>query len=218
MTLFHIPIHLIASYFLLSVSAIIYGGFWIWAVYHAFTTPRANLGQRAFWAGSMFVNPASAIWYWYIWKRWAFWLLFTPILGAFISLPLIVRSVLSKADETVITKVLFALGNPQFVFTVSILISFSLIVRLVALLHLARNSDLTAMDRNDWVVALALPVFGFGAALAYCAKYKRLWALASLAWWVIIAFSLRFILQNIGAAVIVAGEERRELYRTNHTD
>lgn len=46
---------------------------------------------------------------------------------------------------------------------------------------------MSALDRNDWIVALALPIFGFGAGIAYCAQHRRNWALGSLLWWVILA-------------------------------
>lgn len=202
------PIH-----FLFVFSAAAYAVFWIWAIVHAARTPKAGVDQRVYWAGAMFVNPSSAIWYWYVWKRWAFWTLFTPLLGFSVSLPFVVRSLLSKADETNLTNALFALGSSRLVVVIAALMIFPLLLRLAALLHLGRNTDLSAMNRNDWVVSLALPVFGFGAGVAYCARYRRTWAIASLIWWVAIAVSFRAVTTNVAQALIPAGEERREQFR-----
>lgn len=199
---------------LLAVSAAGYAAFWIWGMVHASSTPKASPAQRVFWAGSMFVNPSMAVWYWYIWKRWAFWLLFTPIFGLSVSLPFVVRSLLSRADATKLTNALFALGTQRLVVLVAVLLVFPLILRLAALLHLGRNTELSAMQRNDWVVGLALPVFGYGAGLAYCARYRRVWALVSIVWWIAVAISLPLMFTNIARALIPAGEERREEFRT----
>ncbi len=195
---------------LFSVSVGIYVGFWLWAIIHAASTPKSSVKQRLFWAGSMFVNPSTAVWYWYIWKRWAFWILFTPIFGAFVSLPFVVRSLLTHAQATHLTDALFALGSQQVVLILATLFIFPLLLRLAALLHLGRNADLSAMDRNDWVVSLALPVFGFGAGMAYCARHRRIWALVSLVWWVALAFTIRYIAPNIWHALIPAGAVRRQ--------
>lgn len=208
-----LPPKYVISYILLSVSALCYGIFWAWGIVHAASTPKSSLQQRLFWSGSMLVNPSTTVWYWYIWKRWAFWLLFTPIFGAFVSLPFVVKSVLSKAAATELTNTLFALGTQRLVVIVAFLMIFPLVLRLFALLHLTRNNNLTAMDRNDWVVALAFPIFGFGAGLAYVAQYQRKWALVSLCWWVAIVLSARFMSINISDALVPAGEERREEFR-----
>lgn len=199
---------------LLSISILVYAGFWVWAMVHAILTPKARPNQRIFWAGAMFVNPSTAIWYWYIWKRWAFWTLFTPIFGAFISLPFIVRSLLSKAEATNVTNALFALGTRPVVIFVAALLVYPLILRLVALLHLGRNIHLSAMDRNDWVIAFAIPVFGFGASLAYCANHRRAWAIASLGWFALISIGSTLLIRNVIHEIIPAGEERRELFRS----
>lgn len=161
----------------------------------------------------MIANPATAIWYWYIWKRWAFFSLFTPMLLGFISLPLVVRSVLSKADETNLTNILFALGSARLVILIAALMVFPLLLRLAAILHLGKNTELSAMDRNDWIVSLALPVFGFGAGIAYCARYRRSWALIGLLWWVVIAAALVIVTQNITQALIPEGDELRMEFR-----
>ena len=201
------------AYLLFGASAFAYAVFWLWAIYHAARTPKASIAQRFFWSGAMFVNPSMAIWYWYIWKRWAFWTLFTPILGFFISLPFVVRSLLSKADATNLTNTLFGLGTSRLVIFVASLMIFPLVLRLAALLHLGRNTELSAMDRNDWVVSLALPVFGFGAGVAYCAKERRNWAIMSLVWWVAMALPVGYVASNITKALIPAGEERREEFK-----
>lgn len=194
-------------------SAAVYAYFWAWAMVHAALTPKTEPGQRLLWVGGMLVNPSAAIWYWYIWKRWAFWILFTPYLGIFVSLPVIVRSLLGKAEQTNTTQILFALGSSGALVIIACLLIFPLVLRLVALLHLGRNQEMNALDRNDWVMALALPVFGFGAGFAYCAKYKRAWAMTSLVWWVAIAVSSRYIFINVNNALLTSGEVKREEFR-----
>lgn len=208
-----LPPKYVIAYFFLGISVCIYTALWLWGIVHAASTPKSTVSQRAFWAGSMFVNPVTAVWYWYIWKRWAFWLLFTPLLVAFGSLPFVTRSLLTNAEASQVTNTLFALGTQRQVVVFATLMVFPLILRLAALLHLGRNTELTAMDRNDWVVSLALPIFGFGAGMAYCAKYRRGWAMTSLVWWVGITISSYFLFSNITKALIPAGEERREIYR-----
>ena len=162
----------------------------------------------------MFVNPSTAIWYWYIWKRWAFWTLITPIFGIFVSLPFVVRSLLSKADATNVTNMLFALGTQPLLIFVAALLVYPMVLRLVAVLHLGRNEELDAMGRNDWVIALAMPIFGFGAGLAYCAGHRRKWAIASLIWFAVMSVSVTLLAVNVSQALIPAGEQRRELFRS----
>lgn len=204
---------LTVAYILLGISIVLYVTFWIWAIVHAAITPKATKSQRGFWVGAIIANPSAAVWYWYIWKRWAFWLLFTPILGFFISLPIIVRSSLSKAEATTFTNILFALGPTRLIIFVAAIMVFPLVLRLAALLHLGRNKELSAMDRNDWVVSLALPFFGFGAGFAYCAKNLRPWAFACLVWWVAISVSFGFLWGNISRELVTAGEQTREAFK-----
>lgn len=203
----------IGEWLLLCISLLMYSGFWIWALIHALQTPRATSEQRGLWSVAMIVNPITAIWYWYVWKRWAFWTLFTPIIGLFFSLPFIVRSVVSRADATALTNALFALGSSREVIFIAALLMFPIVIGLVALLDLGKNTHLTAMDRNDWIVSLALPIFGFGAAIAYCARYRRGWAAAGLIWCLVMGISLKSVTLNISHALIPAGEERREEFR-----
>ncbi len=188
-------------------------GLWAWALLHALGTPRATWNQRLLWGIAMIVNPLTAIWYWYVWKRWAFWTLFTPILGLTFSLPLLVRSVVSRADATALTNALFALGSSRQVIVIAILLIFPMLLGLAALLHLGTNTELTAMDRNDWIVSLALPFFGFGAGIAYCARFRRAWAVLGLLWLVVIVCAFKSVSLNISHALIPAGEERREEFR-----
>ncbi len=195
------------------VSVLAYAGFWIWAIIHALQTPKADRLQRSLWVAAMIANPTTAIWYWYVWKKRAFWALFTPVLGAFLSMPLVVRSVLSKSDETVIASILYGLGSAHLVILASVLMVFPLILRLAALFHLGKNTEISAMDRNDWIVSLALPVFGFGATIAYCARYRREWAMAGLCWWLFAAVTLKIVFVNISQALIPAGVERRHEIR-----
>jgi hypothetical protein len=203
----------LAAQLLFGISLLAYAGFWLWAMVHATQTPRATNEQRMLWIVAMIANPLTAIWYWYVWKRWAFWTLFTPVLGFFLSLPFIVRSVLSHADATALTNALFALGSSRQVILVAVLMIFPLILTMAALFHLGKNTQLTAMDRNDWIVSLALPLFGFGAGIAYTARYERRWAVAGLIWMVILVASLKGVSQNISHALIPVGEEKREEFR-----
>jgi hypothetical protein len=53
--------------------------------------------------------------------------------------------------------------------------------------------------------------------MAYCAKYRREWAMTSLIWWALITASSYFLFSNITSALIPAGEERREIYMNAST-
>jgi hypothetical protein len=161
----------------------------------------------------MLLNPLTPVWYWYIWKRGVFIALFSPLLGIFLLLPFVTRSLLSKAEETFLTKILFALGNGRLVILLTVLLMFPLCLRLMALVHLGKNSELRAIDRNDWIVSLALPIFGFGSAIAYCAKYRRRWALIGLLWIAVMGVVLKGVTLNIAQALLPVGEERREEFR-----
>jgi len=198
---------------LLFASLAVFALFWAWAIVHAWRTPKASISQKLIWAGAIFVNPTSAIWYWYVWKRWAFWTLFSPLFGFFVSLPFVVRSLLSRADATNLTDALFALGTNRLVTLCAALMIFPLILKLAALLHLGKNDELDAMQRNDWVISLALPIFGYGAGMAYCAKEKRPWALAGLVWFVVLTGTIWSLEPNVVQALIKAGEIRREQFK-----
>lgn len=208
-----IPYKTVAAYVILAVSSLTYAVFWVWGMLHAAATPKTPLRQRAYWSLSLFINPSAAAWYWYIWKRWAFWVLITPLILASLSLPIAVRTLFTKAEETFLTNLLFALGPTWLIILLAGLLVFPLVVRLVALFHLGKNYELTAMDRNDWVISLALPIYGFGAGLAYCAKHKRGWAIACLTWWVVMAVILRFVGSNVLQALVPVGEEKREQFK-----
>lgn len=163
---------------------------WGWAIIHAFTTPKVAFSRRGLWVGSIFVNPLSAMWYWYIWKRWAFWFLFLPAMLFTAFLPVALEQtlrILSMRDvadrfvavmQIILTNVIDAI--PLFVAVP--LFSFPFILRLAALTHLGGNNELEAVDRNDQAVTFAIPVFGYGAAMAYCLKWRRGWATAGLIW------------------------------------
>ncbi|MFZ2804123.1 MAG: hypothetical protein WA001_02780 [Patescibacteria group bacterium] len=195
---------------LLTLSIAVFGVFWLWAMVHAWRTPKADTSQRLVWVGAILVNPIAAVWYWYVWKRWAFWTLFSPLLGFFVSLPFVASSVLSKTDASNLTYTLVALGTSHTVEIAAALMIFPLILRLAALLHIGRNDELDAMKRNDWVVSLALPIFGFGAGMAYCARERRAWALAGLVWFVALSATTWVLAPNVAQALIRAGELRRE--------
>lgn len=199
----------IAAEALLGLSVLMYAGFWVWAVIHAVQTPRATKQQRLLWGIALVANPSTAVWYWYVWKRRAFWALFTPLFGALVSLPLVVRSALSNTEATTFTYILYGLGSARLVILLAALMTFPIILRLAALFHLGKNTELSAMDRNDWIVSLALPIFGLGAGIAYCSRYRRVWAMVGLVWSVLFAFTLKTVIINISQALIPAGEERR---------
>lgn len=129
------------------------------------------------------------------------------------SLPFVVRSLLTHGEETLLTNALFALGPTWLVILLATLMIFPLFVRLAAIFHLGHNAELNAMDRNDWVISLSLPIYGLGAGMAYCAKYRRPWAIACLVWCVAIAAIAGIVGSNITQALIPAGEVKREHQR-----
>lgn len=184
------------------ISAVAYLFFWVWGIGHAWATPQATRIQKAYWVIAMLINPNTAVWYWYTWKRWAFWMLFTPYLGAFISLPFVIRSMFKRAVETNLTETLLSFGSPSFIIFLATLAIFPLILRFVAIIHLARNTKFSAMDRNDWVVSLAMPVFGFGAGLVYCAAHRRVWALVSLGWLLVLAIAMHVLILNTITTIV----------------
>jgi hypothetical protein len=168
---------------------------WGWSIIHAITTPKVDFSRRGLWVGSLAVNPLAAMWYWYIWKRWAFWALFLPAIVFTAFLPVALEQtlrILSMRDvadrfvavmEMILTYVIddipLAVAVPLF--------TFPFIFRLAALTHLGGNSELEAADRNDHAVTFALPFFGFGASMTYCLKWRKGWAVAGLIWFVSIA-------------------------------
>ncbi len=181
---------LTSRHLLFAVSSLCFTVFWGWATWHAATTPHSSLKQRIFWAGSMLLNPLTAVWYWYIWKRWAFWLLFTPLLFSFVTAPFIAKRLIAKSSSDILEQLFIQLTAPgawMLLMATSVFIVFPLILRLVALFHLSKNKNISALDRNDWIVALSLPIFGFGAGVAYCAQHRRNWAIGSLVWWLALA-------------------------------
>ncbi|MHB8831004.1 MAG: hypothetical protein ACYC44_02735 [Patescibacteria group bacterium] len=161
----------------------------------------------------MLINPSATIWYWCIWKRWAFWSFFTPLLGAFIALPIVTRSMMTKADATMLTNTLFALGSNRLVLIFAILLIYPTIMKLATVLHLAKNADIPALEKNDWVMTLALPVIGFGTALTYTAKNMKPWALVSLGWLVALSLAGQSMATNIAPILVPAGDEKREEFR-----
>lgn len=203
----------LAAFILLGISVLGFIFFWIWAVIHAYRTPRAPYGQRSFWALAILINPTATIWYWCVWQRWAFWTLFTPLIGMFIALPFVVRSLMSKADATLLTNSLFALGSNALVIFFAILLIFPIILRLMAILHLTKSTDISAMEKNDWVVTLSFPSIGYGVALFYTVRYMRSWAFAGVAWIIILMIVGRIMIANLAPSIIPAGEERREEYK-----
>lgn len=166
---------------------------WAWALIHAYTTPKVDFSRRGLWVASLAINPLATMWYWYIWKRWAFWFLFIPAVGFSAFLPFALEQtlrILSMRDvadrfvavmQVILTHVIDAI---PLIITVP-LFTFPFILRLAALAHLGGNNELEASDRNDQAVSLALPIFGYGTAVAYCLKWRRGWAIAGLVWFVL---------------------------------
>jgi hypothetical protein len=207
----------LVAYILLSISVLALAFFWLWALVHAARTPRASWGQRFIWTICLLINPSATIWYWCIWKRWAFWSLFTPLFGVFVALPLVIRSMMSKADATNMTNALFALGSNRLVIIFAAMLIYTIVIRLAVVLHLSKNTEVTAMDRNDWVLTIAMPFIGFGSALTYTAKYMKPWALASLAWLIGLGIAGKFVISNLTPIILPVGEEKRvEFIRQNH--
>jgi len=205
----------LAAFILLGISIAGFIFFWIWALIHAYRTPRAPFGQRLFWALAILMNPTATVWYWCVWQRWAFWTLFTPLIGIFIALPFVVRSLMSKADATTLTNTLFALGGNSLIIFFAILLIFPIILRLMTILHLTKSTEISAMEKNDWVVTLAFPSIGYGVAMFYCVRYLRSWAFASIAWMILLIIVGNSMISNIAPSVIPAGEEKREEYKQN---
>lgn len=179
---------------LLFLAIVLYGVLfallWGWSVIHAILTPQVAFSRRGLWTFALLINPLAATWYWYVWKRWAFWVLFLPSLGFMAFLPFTLEGMIRAfaardlADRFVsigtllVTNVLDAIPLPVML----PLAVFPIVLRLAALAHLGANKELTAADRNDQAMAFALPFFGFGAAMAYCFKWRRVWATLGLGW------------------------------------
>jgi hypothetical protein len=169
---------------------VVFAVLWCWSVVHAILTPHEEWSRRGLWTAAILINPGTAIWYWYVWKRWAFWALFGPALVFLGFLPFTLEvvvkalSVRDVADRFVAISTL--LQNTIFIhipLPILIFISvFPFMLRLVALAHLGANAQLKAADRNDYAIAFALPVVGFGGAIAYCFKWRRVWAALGLFW------------------------------------
>lgn len=199
-------------FFFLAICAFSFGVFWIWAIVHALQTPSIPWIRRLFWALTFLLNPLGIVWYWCVWKRWAFWALLTPLAGIVFALPFGISSVMTKADETAVTNALFALGNNRLVIFFAALLVFPIILRLITILHLSRNPNLQAPERNDWAVSIALPCIGIGAAFAYVSRNLIHWAFLTLVWLFLFVPLFWHVLVNITALLIPAGDAVREAY------
>lgn len=166
---------------------------WGWAIVHAYTTPRIPFSRRGLWTVALCCNPLASMWYWYIWKRWAFWILFAPTFIFAALLPELLEAVIHALSireigdrfvsiaNVFLTNILDAIPLPVAI----PLFAFPFILRLAALAHLGGNNDLEAADRNDHAVTFALPLFGFGAAMTYCLKWRRGWAVIGFCWFLL---------------------------------
>lgn len=170
--------------FISGLIACIYLSFWLLGMYHAAITPKAHVTQRCFWVGAILVNPLTCIWYWYVWKRWIFWLLFTPLFIGICSIPLFIRTAFSP-NRTIVF------------FGIMLLCIFPVLFRLATLLHMGKNSELDALRRTDWAVCFAFPLFGFGVSMIYATRYMHTWALMSLAWWLAASVSTSIFISRI---------------------
>lgn len=182
---------LLTAVFLASVLyGILFACLWGWSAVHALMTPREEWSRRGLWTVAILVNPATAIWYWYVWKRWAFWVLFLPALAFLALLPVTLEAMVQAFAARDVAERFVSLGTLFLTNVVDAipllllipLVAFPFILRLAALMHLGANSELKAADRNDYAVTFALPIFGFGGALAYCFKWRRAWATLGLVW------------------------------------
>jgi len=182
---------LLTIVFLLAILyGVLFALLWCWSAVHAILTPHEDWSRRWLWTAAILVNPSTAMWYWYVWKRWAFWVLFAPALAFLVFLPVTLDvlvqalSVRDLADRFVAIStvlqdaILVHIPLPLLIF-ISV---FPFVLRLVALAHLGANAQLKAADRNDYAIAFALPVVGFGGAIAYCFKWRRVWAAFGLLW------------------------------------
>jgi len=134
----------------------------------------------------------------------------------FVALPFVVRSLMTKADATNLTNSLYAFGSNGLVVFFAILLIYPIVLKLAVILDATSNSQLSALDRNDWVLCISFPMIGFGALMAYAVKHMRPWAFGSLAW--LLAFSIvgKAMIWNIAPLLVPAGEERRETYKEQH--
>ncbi|MFA5129594.1 MAG: hypothetical protein WC477_01595 [Patescibacteria group bacterium] len=177
-------------FFAIIAYAILLGVLWVWAILHAFSTPKIPLSRRGLWTIALVFNPSATMWYWYVWRRWAFWTLFIPAILFAAFLPLTLERVIQVLSIRDVADRFVAFITPittHFVQAIPILVAiplfaFPYILRFAALAHLGGNDKLDAADRNDQAVTFALPIFGYGGALAYCLKWRRGWALAGLVW------------------------------------
>ena len=166
---------------------------WGWAIVHAFTTPRVDFSRKGLWTLALVLNPMASMWYWYIWRRWAFWSLFTPVILFATFLPSMLERILQALSiramaDRFVNIMTVILENVIEIIPLPILIPlmvFPFILRLAALAHLGGNTNLDAPDRNDHAVTFALPVFGYGAAMTYCMRWRKGWALAGLIWFLL---------------------------------
>ena len=180
-------------FLMLVLYSVLFSVLWGWSIIHAFLTPKEPWTRRGLWMAALIVNPAAAMWYWYIWKRWGFWLLFGPALIFMLFLPatldllLNLLEVRSIADQFVQIGTLFSQNVVDAIplYALVPIVAFPIILRLAALMHLGQNTTLNAADRNDYAIAFALPFVGLGGAIAYCLKWQPLWAAFGLVWFLI---------------------------------
>lgn len=152
---------------------------WLSALHHAWQTPRTGVLKRSFWIAGMIINPFVVLWYWYIWKRRVFWVLAVPAMSF-----LLIEAVrLSRAS-----------GQGAVLFGWFAFLFFPVLLYTAALTHLSKNTDFTALQRNDWIMLFVLPVFGFWGAFAYCLRLRKAWALSALVW-----FLAGVVILNLGA-------------------
>lgn len=163
---------------------------WGWAILHALTTPRVDSSRKYLWTMALILNPIASMWYWYIWRRWAFWTLFIPVLLFSTFLPFVLERIIQalmirELADRFVSIMTVILENIIEIIPLPILIPlivFPVILRLAALAHLGGNTNLEAADRNDHAVTFALPLFGYGAAMTYCLRWRKIWAFVGFLW------------------------------------
>jgi len=120
---------------------------------------------------------------------------------------------MTSAEATNVNDYLFAFGSNTLVIFFAILLIFPIVLRLIVTLNLTVNGEVTALDRNDWVLSIAFPIIGYGAALVYAIKHLKAWAFASIAWVIVIAAVGQAMVANVSPLLIPAGQEKREEFK-----
>jgi hypothetical protein len=188
------------------IYGVLFAVLWGWSAIHALMTPHEDWSRRGLWTAAILVNPVTAIWYWFVWKRWAFWILFLPAMAFLAFLPVTLDAMIQAfavrdvADRFVAIATVF-LNSVVDAIPLPVLfpiVAFPFILRFMALAHLGANSHMKAADRNDYAVGFALPLVGMGAAFTYCLRWRRVWASLGLGWFFIASATIWSFIRFLG--------------------